>query len=131
MLTPPKLIYIWPLGPEDKTPRCGIDVPCPCQDRVSDGRGGRATEEDGKIISAEKELILLSKHFSGDRTAPQELIKSYGSGILPPICSVLPPFTSGEISFFSFTVYIMANGYRIRAGVPNLRAVDMYRPETC
>ena len=34
---------------------------------MADGRGDRATEE-GEIISAGKELILLSKPFLADRT---------------------------------------------------------------
>ena len=54
---------------------------------------GRATEE-GEIISAGKELILLSKPFLADRTISQEPAISDDSGIPPP--SALPPtFTAG------------------------------------
>lgn len=59
---------------------------------MADGMGIRATEE-GEIISTGK-LILLSKHFLGDRTISQEPTLSDDSGIPPP--SALPPtFTTG------------------------------------
>lgn len=60
---------------------------------MADGRGDRATEE-GEIVSAGKELILLSKPFLADRTISQEPAISDDSGIPPP--SALPPtFTAG------------------------------------
>lgn len=123
---PPKLIYIWPLGPEDKTPRCGTDVTCPCQDRISNGRGGRGRRKNYLCRKGAYSPIqtLLRRQDSSSRINHLLWFRN-----LSPLSALYhPPLPQGKSlssPFFSFTLYIMANGYRIRAGVPNLCAMDM------